>query len=148
MNKKVLLLITLLIMFTSCYKQNKTIYNFDFYVNNYKIDSWVNLMPGINMQPAIYLVGELSLKSIDEKSNVKLSKIEIYQNEKLILSQQPISENMNNQTSLIKFKIPEIKNFSSLGLKMDDSISLKLWFELDENFFYYNISNIFIQKVY
>lgn len=146
--KKLFLFLFILFFIPNCYQQNKTDYNFEPYVKNYDVYSWINLMPGIDIQPTIYLTGNISLKNLDEKSNIKLSKFEIYQNGKLILEQQPFVETIDDNDLNIKFKIQGIEKFQSKGLNVDDSISLKLWFKLNGNFYYYSIPNILIEKVY
>lgn len=146
--KKSFLIFVLLFLIPNCHQQNKFNYNFEPYVKNYEVYLWINLMPGIDIQPTLYLTGNISLKNLNEKSDIKLSKIEIYQNGKLILEPQPIVENSNDNISNIKFKIKGIENFQSSGLNVDNSISLKLWFKLNENFYYYSIPDILIEKVY
>ncbi|GAB6281903.1 MAG: hypothetical protein STSR0008_06470 [Ignavibacterium sp.] len=146
--KKSFLIFVLLLLISSCYQQDKMDYNFEPYVKNHEIYSWINLMPGIDIQPTLYLTGNFSFKNLDQKSDIKLSKIEIFQNGKLILEPQPIVENTSDNISNIKFKIQGIKNFKSSELNVDDAISLKLWIKMNGNFYYYSIPNILIEKVY
>ncbi len=155
LSSSIILFVILLI--SSCSSSEKAKEEMSLEVVKYKINAWLNLMPGVS--PGMFhLTGEITLKNLsdEEINNISLDNITVYSSKEIIYSFKPFfihkmeEDNFNLKTGMDKvftFGIEE-------GLKIDDRldknkfINLNLNFVSDNGSYSYPVDSIEVVKAY
>jgi len=155
LSSSIVLLLTLFI--TSCASSEKTKTELSLEVVNNKINSWLNLMPGVS-PGKFHLTGDVSLQnnSDEEITNINLDNITVYSSEEVIYSFKPYfkprkrGDNFSLKTGMVKvfrFGMEE-------GLKIDERldnnkfININLNFISDKGSYSYSIDSVKVEEAY
>ncbi len=159
--KKIIVGIFFLVILTlleGCFAKLDDNEKLDISIELLKSNAWINLMPGINMQPTFHFAGELKIKNNSGETvrELKLQEINFYFDSTLVYKFVPVfKKKMDDSSNNISSSGEEIFAFSSpKGLKLKSELnSQKLFnavlrFSSGGKIFEFKIDNIKVEKVY
>ncbi len=126
-------------------------------VKKIKINSWLNLMPGVS-PGKFHLTGEVTLQnqSDEEIKNISLKNITVYSSEEVIYSFKPyfthkmVGDNFSLKTGMEKVFTFGIED----GLKIDERldknkiININLNFVSDKGSYFYSVDSVEVEEAY